>query len=186
VSPCTLTRLDLSAAHVDSYIRDAPALLRQLHHLRHCKLGYCDGAWRLRAAGSSAAQLAAVRGLSSLTYLCMERDGLTAKDLARHLYCRADVLPQLRVLEINVVTWSKPCFRACVWMGSGWPNPQCNVKFEAEVGAVQWYYLLAACQPVYGCTTVGRQRLWYVLDRNHMRYMSLMYAEVCRAVASGA
>jgi hypothetical protein len=150
VSPCTLTRLDLSAANPNSYINDAPALLGQLpqlHQLQHCKLGYCRGTgntWQLDATSSNAALLAAVRGLSSLTYLCLERGGLTAKELARHMYCKADVttavLPQLRVLEIkSVVTWSKPpYFEAWVKMGPFRCGlDPCNVKYDAEVGAVQ-------------------------------------------------
>jgi hypothetical protein len=141
VSPCTLTRLDLSAAHASSYIRDTPAMLRQLprlQQLQHCKLGYNSEAWQ--PAASSAEQMAAVRGLSSLTYLCLERGYLTAKELARHLYCKAGVLPQLRVLEIHrVVNWTKPSYTAFVTMGPQYGpglDPG-NAKYEAEVGPVR-------------------------------------------------
>jgi hypothetical protein len=146
LSPCTLTRLELSAVSSHSYIWSPPGLVRQLprlQQLQHCKLGYSNSSpWSWGAAGSTAAHLAAVRGLSCLTYLCMERGGLTAKELARHLYCKPDVLPQLRLLEIKrVVTWDPLDYKASMRMGPWSEVELCNVKFEAEVGAVQRYNL---------------------------------------------
>jgi hypothetical protein len=137
ISPCTLTRLDLSAAHLRSNISDVHTLLQQLpelQQLQHCKLGYCScNGWE-----QGAAQLAAVRQLSNLTYLCLERGGLTAKALARHLYCTADALPELRVLEINKrLKWESPDMNAYVRMGPRYAPELdlCNVKYDAEVGA---------------------------------------------------
>jgi hypothetical protein len=65
---------------------------------------------------------------------------LKAKELARHLYCEADVLPRLKVLEVKrVVAWKTPSYEAYARMGPQYePALQpYNVKHEAEVSAVQ-------------------------------------------------
>ncbi|KAF6260225.1 hypothetical protein COO60DRAFT_1637760 [Scenedesmus sp. NREL 46B-D3] len=143
VSPSTLTWLDTSATYLASHIsseKDLLDQLPQLQQLRHCKLGY-GCVHNTKAAGV----LAVLRGLSQLTYLCLERGGLTAQQWP-------DALPRLRVLKVTrELPWQSANYRARVEMGTGCglDHESCNMAFLAEDGKSMQELLqtLAAADP---------------------------------------
>lgn len=111
VSPSTLTRLHLSL-NSDSASSSCTVMARhsevlqqlpRLQQLQRCQLSCGYGSWQLPAAA-----LTVLAGLSQLTHLCLEGEGLDARDLAltvRQLYHkRPDALPQLRELELKTCT----------------------------------------------------------------------------------